>query len=59
MLHENGGVTPKYIWVKKNYMNMYILGAFEGLIKENRLKMCGMSSSKTVCLCFVTTEEYN
>jgi hypothetical protein len=29
---------------------MYILGAFDGLIKENRLKMREMSSSKTVSL---------
>lgn len=46
-------------------MNTYIVGAFDGPIRENMLKMLGMSSSKTVCHCFVTfltnhdTEKYN
>jgi hypothetical protein len=44
---------------------MYILGAFDGLLKQNKLKKLAMSSSKTACLCFVTsfcnhdTEQYN
>ena len=46
-------------------MNMYTVGAFDGLIKENRLQMRGISSSKTVRHCLVTflinhdTEKYN
>jgi len=35
-------------------MNTYIVGAFDGLIRENILKMYGMSSSKIVCHFFVT-----
>jgi len=66
MLHEDGVITPKQVWVKKkNYINTYIVGAFDGLIRENRLKMHGMSSCKSVCHRFVTflinhdTEKYN
>lgn len=46
-------------------MNVYIVGVFDDLIEENRLQMCGMSSSKTGYHCFVTflinhdTEKYN
>ena len=40
---EDGVITQKQVWVKKNYMNTYIVGAFDGLIKENRLQMSGMT----------------
>jgi len=49
LLHEVRAITPKKVWVKNNYMNTYIVGAFDGLIRENGLKMHRMSSSKTVC----------
>jgi hypothetical protein len=35
--YEDGAITLQQIWVKKNYMNTYIVGAFEWFNKRKQI----------------------